>query len=446
MRSLVVLLFVLFAFLLSLKSSVVGMLVYWWFAIFRPQDWIYLDVSSFKLPLIAIALFIPPALIRGYRPKINDLIAILMLFWVLSSLVSSLAVGCSEQFWLLNPYTQLPILILAVLLSADIVKTKMHLIYWIGTVGLSLGFYAGKSGLLALSRGGSSSYGAANLSGLFSGSNAYASGSAILVFFIILILQITKNKEIMSQLPGAFKIIPVKVYKAILLLVIIGTIFNVISLESRASAIAMILAFLLWYGFSNNKAFLKMFLWAPVFVVALSVVPLPDGYEERIQSAFANDVDRDTSAASRPYFWNIAADMVADNPFGVGVNCYKVYYSLYDSKKIYGQYRDVHSSHFQVLSETGYLGLVFWIWLHTLCFLRNNKIRKLTLKHSGDLPSAIFYRQISIMLMCSQFAFVISGTFYSLAYSDLIWIVFGLTIAQTKLFNQELEKIKSKVD
>jgi hypothetical protein len=446
MRSITVLLFVLFAFLFTLKSSVVGMLVYWWFAIFRPQDWIYLDVASFKLPLIAIALFIPPALIRGNRPRLNDLIAKLMLLWVLSSLVASFAVGCSEQFWLLNPYTQLPILMLAILLSADIVKTKMHLIYWVGTVGLSLGFYAGKSGLLALSRGGSSSYGASNLTGLFSGSNAYASGSAILVFFIILIFQITKNKEIMSQLPSLLKIIPVKVYQSILLLIIIGTIFNVISLESRASAIAMILAFLLWYGFSKNKAFLKMFLWAPVFVVALSFVPLPDGYEERIQSAFADDKNLDTSAASRPYFWNIAADMVADNPFGVGVNCYKVYYNLYDTKNIYGKYRDVHSSHFQVLSEIGYLGLIFWIWLNVLCFLRNNKIRKLTLKHNEVLPSAIFYRQISIMLMCSQFTFVISGAFYSLAYSDLIWIVFGLTIAQTKLFNQELDRINSKVD
>lgn len=445
MRSLVVLLFILFAFLFALKSSLVAMLVYWWFAIFRPQDWIYMDVSSLKLPMVAIVLFIFPAMFRGYKPKCNDLIAKLMVCWVISSVVASFVIGCPEQFWLLNPYTQLPVLMLAVLISADIVKTKMHLIYWIGIVGLSLGFYAGKSGLLALSRGGSSSYGAANLGGLFTGSNAYAAGSATLVFFMILIFQITKNKEIMSKLPGLLKLVPTKLYQTIFALLIIGTTFNVISLESRASGIAMLLGFLLLYTLAN-RSLLKVLLWGPVFVLILFVVPLPEGYEERIQSVFVEHDELDNSAASRPYFWGIAADMVADYPVGVGVNCYKAHYSLYDLEGKHGRYRDVHSSNFQVLAELGYLGFIFWVWLHISCFIRNNKIRKLTHQFSDTLPSAVFYRKVSSMLMCSQLVFAISGSFYSLAYSDLIWIIFGLTIAQTKLFNEELNKVNSKVD
>ena len=106
----------------------------------------------------------------------------------------------------------------------------------------------------------------------------------------------------------------------------------------------------------------------------------------------------------------------------------------------------MRSSHFQVLSETGYLGLAVWLWLHALCFFRNNKIRKQAVKHYDKMHSAIFYKQISIMLMCSQLVFFISGSFYSMAFNDLIWIIFGLTIAQTKLFNQELDKIKQDVD
>jgi O-antigen ligase len=243
----------------------------------------------------------------------------------------------------------------------------------------------------------------------------------------------------MDDLPTLMRIIAPKLYRLILGLIIVGTIFNVISLESRASGIAMAIGLFILFMLSRN-ATLKLFLWAPVVLVALYFTPLPEGYEERIQSAFADKDNLDKSAASRPYFWSAATNMVEENPLGVGVNCFKAYFNVYeDGQEEFGKHRDVHSTHFQILSETGYLGLILWVWINVMSLLRNRTLRKLTYEVDCKLTNLIFYRQASTMLICSQLVFIISGSFYSLAYSDLIWIIFGITIVLTKLSNEEVK-------
>jgi probable O-glycosylation ligase (exosortase A-associated) len=444
MRDIVVLIIIALFLIIAFRDSIGGMIAYWWFSIFRPQDWVYMDISGFRFPMIATLLFVLLSFLRGKRPIFKDGIAVLMIIWYLLMASSSAINGCSDLFQKIQPLQYMFILLLAVFYSTAVVETKQHLIYLIAIVGLSLGFYAGKTGVGAILAGGSSSYGAANLGGIFAGSNAFAMGSGILLFYLIFIYQQCTNSASKTLFPRYLILHPKLFYFAMLLL-IAGTIFNIISLASRGSAIATFLALIVLF-ILNGKWFKKALMLIPVLFIAISVVPLPDGYEERIESAFADKQELDSSAASRPHFWQVATQMTQAYPIGVGAGCYREYYDEFDHSN--GQYkraRDVHSSHFQVLAEAGYIGIVVWGLLFILCYTRLFKLRKLVKKHEEHIENPVFYVQLCNAIICSITVYLLGGSMYALAFNDLIWLNFGVTIILTKLINGEVASISTSV-
>jgi len=443
MKNLVVLTAIALFLSLALKSNLAAMLTYWWFAIFRPQDYLWMDVSSFHFPLIATAIFLLSSFFRKVTPEVKDPIAVLMILWLMVGVLASLINGCMNLYGVTQPIKYLFLLILVVLLSVKTVSTLKELLYLLCVVTLSLGYFAGKSGWVALLAGGASAYGANNLSGFMTGSNAYAMATAMVLFIAIFLFQQTFNKITLSLLPKFIANQPL-ILRIGMTLIVVGSTFNIISLESRGSAIATFLCLLLFFLLSSKKA-KKLLLLTPVIIAGVIFVPIPEGYEDRIASAFAGKEDLDGSAASRPYFWNVAKRMVADNPFGVGFACYPEYYEIYDFEKKHGHYRDVHSTHFQILSETGYLGISIWTLLLITTYRRLFYIRRLASRESNydKLENPLFYRQLSNAMICSITVFILGGSFYSLSFNDLIWLLFGLTIATTKVLEAELKKIES---
>lgn len=419
------------------------MITYWWFSIFRPQDWVYIDITSLRIPLLATVLFFLGSLFRRHLPKINDPLSFLMVFYFCLGILSNILVGCSSQYKLIDPLQYLGLLLIAILLSIDITNTEKKLVYLIGIVSLSLGFYAGKAGIVSIMSGGASNYGASSLGGTFSGSNAFAMGTATILFFLVFLYQQLSNPKTLESLPKF--ITTYKKYIQILLLItIVGSVFNIISLFSRGSAIATFLGFCIFLLFRKNKIKIG-FILAPIAAIALSFVPIPDGYQERIASAFVGSDKLDSSAASRPFFWQVAKDMVADNPLGVGPGCYREYYIVYaNGDTQYGLARDVHSSHFQALADVGYSGLVIWLLMFMLAYKRLFWLMKQVKKNEKNLENPLFYTQCAQMLFISQTIFAFGGSFYTLTYSDQIWLIWGMIIILTKLFKKELKNITEK--
>jgi putative inorganic carbon (HCO3(-)) transporter len=421
-----------------MRSAYTACLTYWWFSIFRPQDWVFGDISSLNMPFLAIAIFFIVAILRGYRPKVNDKLSVMMVVFYALGTLASIIYGCNSDFKNIEPIKYLALLLIAIFLTIDIVKTKKQLFGLVCVVALSLAFYSGKGGLNAMLSGGANNHGANNLGGMFTGSNAYAMGTAILLFFMIFVFrQVAVFKEVV-WIPG-FITNRTYLMKSIMGLVIVGSIFNVISLYSRGSAIAMFCGFVVLYLLSSKK--LKVFIVAvPIAFILIATVPLPDGYKERIASSFAGDEELDGSAASRPYFWSVAIEIVSDHPIGVGSNCYKKYYNYYSDTERYGRSRDVHSSHFNALTDAGYVGVVVWFMLFVVSLTRLLSLRRLLNKHRANLVDYSFYHSLCDAAVAAQIVFFLGGSFYTLTYSDLIWWIWGLTIILTNLINQEIEE------
>ena len=444
MRNAFVLALIAVFFYFAARTSVGGMVTYWWFGIFRPQDWIYMDISSLRIPLLATILFFVPAVFRKLYPDFSHPLAKMMALWYVLAVVASVMGGCSDIFKVIDPLPYMFLLLYAVLLSVRVVETRQHLLYLVAIVALSLGFYAGKAGLSSLMSGGASSYGASNLKGIFTGSNAFGFGCAVLVFLNIFILQLTYKKEAAEVLPERIRPYA-RTLNWVMMGVVCCTIFNVVSLESRGNAIAIALGLLLLF-LLNNKKIRKILVLVPILAITLPLVPLPEGYEERIASAFAEKDELEASAASRPHFWQVAQDMVKDYPLGVGPQCYREYYNLYDfSDGHFGRNRDVHSSHFQILADIGYMGALLWVSMFTYAYWVLFRTRGLVKRNSEKFENPFFYKHLCNALICSQSAAIFAGSFYSMGYNDLIWLNWGLAIIVSGLVNKELDQFNNQL-
>jgi O-antigen ligase len=174
--------------------------------------------------------------------------------------------------------------------------------------------------------------------------------------------------------------------------------------------------------------------------IALTVISLPEGYEDRIKSIFADKEERDHSAAGRPHFWSTAIKMANHYPLGVGPGCFPAFYNDFDSSGgEFGFYRSVHSSHFQILADAGYLGVIVWILIYLVAGYKLIRIRSLVFQYVSDPPKQDFYINLSNALLCVILVFFIGGSFYELAYNDIIWLTFGLIITiEMKIKNLKL--------
>lgn len=448
MRTIVTFSVIIIFFILSLKSRVSAYYVYWWFTIFRPHDWVYSPLLiSLKVPLIAAVLLVLPALAEKKIPKINHPIAVLMLLMLLALTLADLLNGCGEVLKI-RTATVLTLFILfyIALLGVELIDSKKRLFWLIAVIAISLAFHSGKGGIVALLTG-ASYYGQSKMSGMFSGSNAYALGCGMILFFMIFTYQHI-NAAFVSDEPDKWYRKPVVLasVKLVMLMMVVGTFYNIVALESRGSFIATSLGLFVWVLLHNKNV--KMILAATaVIALILTFAPMPEGYKERISSAFEEHDELDDSAASRPHFWRSATEMAKVYPTGVGPGCFPEYYPQFDSSHGYfGVYRSVHSSHFQILADAGYFGAIIWITLLTLSYLRLFAIRRRAREMLEDEGLKKFYHDITSMMICTMTVFIVGGAFYEFAYNDVLWLMFAMIIALEKILQKDMSGSEPQED
>ncbi len=444
MRSIFLLSLIIYFFILSIKSRIAGLYTYWWFAIFRPHDWDWGGVIvSLKLPFVAALLLVVPSAIQKKFPRLDNIIALLMITWLSLVLIADTQNGCGNIAGLVRTNTFIGLLILfyIVLLTSALISSLKQL-YWLTfTLSMSIAFHSGKGGILAMVVG-ANYYDRHQLSGMFSGSNGYALGSGMLLFFLIFTFIHIKSKFIFDEYNKWYNTpIMLNIYKIFILLMIIGTFYNIVALQSRGAFLATSLGLFLLIILQKNS-FRMLFILSIVLGLGLAFAPLPEGYVKRIESAFADTADMDKSASSRAHFWNTAMKMVADRPLGVGPGCYPAYYNQYDvTEGFYGTSRSVHSSHFQILADSGYLGFIIWVLLLLVSYWKLTKIKKLSNTSITSPTTRKIYINISHTLICSQTVFIVGGSFYEYAYNDIIWVIFALTMTVEKLIQRECDSL-----
>ena len=146
------------------------------------------------------------------------------------------------------------------------------------------------------------------------------------------------------------------------------------------------------------------------------------------QSGGATESGVDESAMGRIYAWQAAINMAIANPFtGVGVNNFFVNYYFY-SPHWDGKNHAVHSTWFQVLGETGFVGLC--VFLLVIAAIYRSLSRVLCINKLKFNPDVAVNANA---LKAGLIGFMVAGTFLTQAFTWPLYIILSLTIALEKL-------------
>jgi O-antigen ligase len=96
---------------------------------------------------------------------------------------------------------------------------------------------------------------------------------------------------------------------------------------------------------------------------------------------------------------------------------------------MYGRERSVHSSHFQVLAETGFAGIVVWVGLFATALCVALRVRRRASAAGLSAADTHFLLTASNALIASMCGFLVGGSFVALALNDLTWLTFALIAA-----------------
>lgn len=437
MRSALIAVIIAIAFGGSILSRHVALLTYIWFSLFRPLEWIWWDLTSLRLSLVSGLLLLVPSLATGKFPNITHPLSLISWLTLALALIAQETSFVEEKWW--DFVDQFARLIVVSTLSVTLLTTKERVTHFVAVMAGSFAFFSAKAGVAAILGGGMQiSVGQA---GSFIDNNGYA-----LAVNMAIPLMAAAATTLRVDLPGVQPL--VKYARWGFWLAIPLSVITVISTMSRGGLLALgVLAIVL--------ALLQRrpLLWTAGIVVAglltFKFAPMPEGYMERMETIRTYDEIGEQSALSRLHFWRVAVLIVQDHPLGVGLRNYDQAYNTYDdSSGLYGDWRSVHSSHFQVLSELGYMGFVLWVLAFAYALFICLRIRYAAVALTGlSDEDRTFYVATSTALAASMLAFLAGGSFIASAGNEVTWLSFGLTAALQRVYEADIRAMRpARVD
>lgn len=221
-----------------------------------------------------------------------------------------------------------------------------------------------------------------------------------------------------------------KLRRLIALCCLITLISAIICTQSRGGLLGIV-AILGYFTYQKIKNPVLLISLAVPVLLALAVVA---GISERASGGAAED-GIDESAMGRIYAWQAAFNMALSNPItGVGVKNFYVNYFFY-SPHWDGKNHAVHSTWFQVLGETGFVGLVLFIVLIASIYRTLSQVL-LKAKQFGNAG----YLVNGNALMSGLIGFCVAGTFLTQAFTWPLYIILSLTIALEQLVKTHITK------
>ncbi|WP_026374782.1 O-antigen ligase family protein [Aestuariibacter salexigens] len=200
---------------------------------------------------------------------------------------------------------------------------------------------------------------------------------------------------------------------------LITAISGIIATQSRGGLLG-ICAVLGYFFYQRVR---NIYITGAAGLIGIMLLAIVAGIGDR-QSGGEAEAGVDASAMGRLYAWQAAFNMALSNPLtGVGIdNFYANYYFF--SPHWDGKNHAVHSTWFQVLAETGFVGLVLFITLIVSIFriLRRTQHMPVVLQR----PSMLAVNQ---SLQAGMLAFCVSGTFLTQAFTWPLYIILGLAVA-----------------
>jgi probable O-glycosylation ligase (exosortase A-associated) len=161
------------------------------------------------------------------------------------------------------------------------------------------------------------------------------------------------------------------------------------------------------------------------FVTVLPVV-MPAEWFERMNTV--KTYEEDASAMNRIYAWKKGIEIANQRITGGG------YEYLAISNGV-----DAHSVYFEVLSEHGYTGLILFLTLGAVTWLKAGAVRRM----AGASSELAWARDLGAMIQVSLVGYACSGAFLGLAYFDFLYGIVVLVVVLHETVARSLAEARS---
>ena len=403
MRDIAILLVIMTGAVAALRYAWVGVLMWTWVSVMNPHSLGWGFVQSMPVAMIvALATMLGLVFSKEKRnPFSEPAVILLALFMTWITVTWPLSYYPQDSFEMLTRVLKIDVMLLV---TVALLVKREYILWFLGVVVFSIGFYGVKGGVFTLSTGGT--YRVWGPGGFISGNNELALAIILvipLMYFFYLLLPSEKRLQ-----------------RGLVLLAMALSAAAALGSHSRGAlvAIAAMVVFL-WWRTGRSLGFGVLMVLAGSALLAF----MPSNWSERMGTI--ETYESDSSAMGRINAWKMAFNLANDN-LGLGGG-----FSIYEAP-LFARYapnpEDIHAAHsiyFQVLGEHGWIGLIIWlaIWIYawrTAGWLRRN---------GSEADGTTWCVHLGAMSQVSLLGFAVGGAFLSLAYFDLPYNVLVAVVA-----------------
>ncbi len=388
--------------LLALMQPVAGPLVYYLIVWMHPEEQMYGGLSLRWTLLIALTSMMGYLFVGKERQTPNNAIlfflVILALWYVLAALANNVD---AAEFALATDFVKL---IVMSWVTACVINTRarLHALVWI--IVICIGSVSFRTGLLTVVTGG----GGVILGPDFLGqTNEYA---RVVIYTWPLMIFLARHSAHYYVRLGHGVLATMAV-------------FTLIGTNSRGALVAFVAMCAVLWMYGNKKIVSALLI--VIFVSGAYFVLPPNRLESFTnRTATIENPNEDSSFTSRTNAWAFGWSYALNNPvFGGGPHTFEREHGIAS-----------HSSYFEVLGESGFVGLAVYIIIALLAFATIFRIRKRT----KGITELIWAHDLAFYIMISLVGYFVGGITKNHGFFEYYYMLLGILMGLETAVNKAL--------
>lgn len=412
MRDLFVALIVFGSVPFTFVRPYVGVLVWTWLSLMNPHRMTWGFAYTLRVALVVGATTLIAWLLSRERkvPPLSLPVVLLALLTIWVSICTLFAVN-AEGAW--TKWEQVIKILVMTFVAMCMLQDRQRIQLMVWVIAVSLGFYGFRGGIFTVLTGGN--YRVWGPPDTFIEDNNQLALALVMVLPLIWYLYTTTVQR----------------WAQIGLLGAAGcTVIAVAGTQSRGGAVAM--AVMLTYLWFKSRYKVVTFVAGAVILVGVLAF-LPDQWFARMSTI--QDYDQDLSVRGRFDAWTFAWRVALERPiFGGGFN---VFYDADYFMRLVPEaisFRAAHSIYFEVLGESGFVGLGLFLLLGLSCLLTAGSI----IRQARGRLDLEWARNLAAMTQVSLVGYASAGAFLNLGFFDLYYAIIAVIVGLKAVVLREL--------
>jgi putative inorganic carbon (hco3(-)) transporter len=418
MRDLVIAMIVFGSVPFTFVRPYIGLLVFFWLSLMNPHRMTWGFAYTLRVAMIAGAATVVAWLVSRdpKHPPLSTPVVLLFLFTVWITVCTLFAIH-QEEAW--TKWSQVIKILGMTFVAMCLLQERQRLQLMVWVIAVSLGFYGARGGVFTILTGGN--YRVWGPPDTFIADNNQLALAMIMTLPLLWYLYLTTVQRWLRL--GVLGV------GGLTMIAILGT-------HSRGGLVALLVMLSSLWLKSRYKVITGV--GAVVALLALFAF-LPDHWHNRMDSI--QNYEQDTSVRQRFEVWRYAYLVALQRPivgggFGIFNDKERFMQLLPDSMGA----RSAHSIYFEVLGETGFVGLGLFLLLGVGTALTAGSVIRMT----RGRPDLDWARNLAAMLQVSVIGYAAAGAFLNLGFFDLYYAIIALVVVLKALVVKELRQAEEE--